>query len=232
MDIRRMLDDMAYFNEMCNWLMEKASAYLPEREALEEKDRRETVTCVYSKSGQDLSPFGYYSPCFFSTVNANAVRGRLYKEKPESYAYEYHLNQDGSFIAIHNGPLTKNPYWHNTTYYFREKDYEFGFSIARRRRDVKQIMPNLSFEWCIENVTYAKIGSTEAEKEIITLLCRITAQERNYSGIRAEFCDKIDENLFLSHEYHQDRFRGKWLRIDYHAEVELNKRGKLIAVKD
>ena len=111
MDIRRIFQDQAYCTEACSRLMEKARPYLLKREELAEKDRRETVSCLYAKSGQSLGSFGYYHPGSFDTIVTKATRGRLYKEKPASYAFEYHLNEDKSFIAIHKGDLAKNPYW-------------------------------------------------------------------------------------------------------------------------
>jgi len=232
MDIRRMFKDPTYCTEVCEWLMEKASTYLLQLEALMEKDRHETVSYTYTKRGQDLSPYGYYHPGFFTTIVTKAVRGKLYKEKPESYAYEYHLNQDKSFISIHNGPLTENPCWYSTSYYLREKDFEFGFSIAKRKKANKQIIGNLTYEWCIGNVIYAKKGATEADTEVVELLCSITAQNKDYDGIRAEFCDKIDENLFTCYQYHLDFIRGKRVQLEFSTKVQLNKQGKLKAVNN
>lgn len=229
MDIRRIFQDQAYCTEACSRLMEKARPYLLKREELAEKDRRETVSCLYAKSGQSLGSFGYYHPGSFDTIVTKATRGRLYKEKPASYAFEYHLNEDKSFIAIHKGDLAKNPYWDAATYYFAEKDFDFGFSIARTKKANAAF--NQSHMWHICSLTYVKKGATEADKEIISLDCIVTAQNAEVDYITAEYCDKIDENLFLCNkrELSISSLSKKITQFNYGVKVKLNMRGKLQA---
>ena len=84
--------------------------------------------------------------------------------------------------------------------------------------------------WRIGDIIYVKKGATKADTEIIELECNVKEQEKTIGEVYAEYCDKIEENLFTCYKRELMKVRGIWVKTGFNVKVELDKQGKLRAV--